>query len=520
MTDLLPLLSSAGMRAVDAATMGDWDIPGRVLMESAGRAAADEIASRYPIGGRRIVVLAGTGNNGGDALVVARLLWSQGADVRVVALPTESSEGDRAENLTLLNRLAASSDRLTFTERLADADLVIDGLLGIGATGDLREPVKSLCAWANRQPAPIVALDIPSGLDATTGAAPEGAIRASLTVTMGALKTGLVLRDGPQHTGELVTVEMGFPPRLVMEHATAWRATSAWVGQHLPRRAHDAHKYSVGRAACVVGSRRYTGAAVLSTKAAYRAGAGAVVACTPRSARAVVDAQNPEVMVRAYPDTERGTLTLESHDRIAKHLRASDAALIGCGLGSADPTRVLIRDLARHAPCPLVLDADGLGAFTGHSDTLRERTRPLLLTPHLGEYRRLIGDDDVTPENLVETVREAAARWNAHVLLKGMPSVLGTPDGRVIIGPPGRPALATAGSGDVLAGILVGLAAQGLSLEEAAVCGMHLGTAAVDTWATMNGLAPEQATGLMASDIVDALPRAAASFASSTPSES
>ncbi|GAB5534134.1 MAG: NAD(P)H-hydrate dehydratase [Rubricoccaceae bacterium] len=515
MTDLLPLLSSDGMRAVDAATMGDWGIPGRVLMETAGRAAADAISARYPVAGSHVMVLAGTGNNGGDALVVARVLWSRGATVQVVALPTDATEGDRAANVALLTRLAASSDRLAFTERLVEVDLVIDGLLGIGATGDLREPVQSLCAWANRQPAPVVSLDIPSGLDATTGAAPDDAIRADLTVTMGALKTGLVLRDGPEHAGELVTVEMGFPPSEVREHASAWRATSAWVGRHLPRRAHDAHKYSAGRAACVVGSRRYTGAAVLSTRAAYRAGAGAVVACTPRSVRAVLDAQNLEVMVRAYAETERGTLALESRDRIAKHLRDADAALIGCGLDSADPTRALVRDLVRHAPCPVVLDADGLGAFAGHADTLRERTHPVLLTPHLGEYRRLIGDDDFTPVDRIETVREAAARWNANVLLKGMPSVLGTPGGRVFVGPPGRPALATAGTGDVLAGTLVGLAAQGVSLEDAAVCGMHLGAAAVDVWAADHGLAPELATGLMASDVVEALPRAAATFASS-----
>ncbi|MEO0557315.1 MAG: NAD(P)H-hydrate dehydratase [Bacteroidota bacterium] len=515
MTDLLPLLSADGMRAVDAATMGDWGVPGRVLMESAGRAAADEVTLRYPMEGAHVVVLAGTGNNGGDALVVARILWARGVTVSVAAVQADVSEGDRAENLTLLKRLAASSDRLMFVDALPDADLIVDGLLGIGATGDLRDPVRQLCKWANRQPAPVVALDIPSGLDATTGAAPADTIRADLTATMGAIKTGLLLRDGPQHTGELVTVEMGFPPSVVREQASAWQATPEWVGQHLPQRAPDAHKYSAGRAVCVVGSRRYTGAAVLSTRAAYRAGAGAVVACTPRSARSVLDAQNLEVMVRAYPETERGTLALDARDRIAKHLRSSDAGLIGCGLGSAEPTRALIRDLARHAPCPVILDADGLNAFIGHADTFLERSHPLLLTPHLGEYRRLIGDDDFVPEDLVQTVREAAARWKAHIVLKGMPSVLGTPDGRVVVGPPGRPALATAGSGDVLAGTVVGLAAQGCPLDEAAVCAMHLGTTAVDVWATARGLAPERATGLTAFDVAEMLPQAVATFASS-----
>ena len=181
MTAPFPLLSSDGMRAVDAATMGDWGIPGRVLMESAGRAAADVITSRYSPDGLRVVVLAGTGNNGGDALVTARMLWSRGADVRVVALPTDTDTGDRADNLALLNRLAVSSDRLTFVDRLTDADLVVDGLLGIGATGDLREPILSLCGWANRQSEPIVALDVPSGLNATTGDAPDDSLEVVAT---------------------------------------------------------------------------------------------------------------------------------------------------------------------------------------------------------------------------------------------------------------------------------------------------------------------------------------------------
>ena len=511
MTPLLPLLSADAMRAVDAATMDDWGVPGRVLMETAGRAAAREIADRYSLAGRRVTVLAGTGNNGGDALVVARELARLGASVHTTALPAASHSGDRAANLALLSRLAEGSDRIAFSETPAPADLVVDGLLGIGATGDLRAPVRELCAWANHQPAPVVALDVPSGLDATTGAAPPDTVEAALTITFGAAKTGLVLREGPRVSGELVTVDIGFPERVVASHARAWRATPEWVAERLPRRAHDAHKYSAGTAVCVVGSRRYTGAAVLSTAAAYRAGAGAVVACTTRSARATLDAANPEVMVRTYADTDRGTIGLEARDRIDGHLRDADAVLIGCGLGSAEPTRALARDLTLHAPAPVVLDADGLGAFAGHAERLATRSRPLVMTPHLGEYRRLIGDEDAQPDDLVQTVRDAADRWDAVVLLKGMPSVVGAPDGRVIVGPPGRPALATAGSGDVLAGTITGLLAQGLDATDAAVCALALGAAAVDALIDERQLVRGGA-GLVASDVVGALPAAFARF--------
>ena len=513
MTHLLPILDADGMRAADRATIRDWGVPGRVLMETAGRAAADAVAERYPVRGAHVVVLVGTGNNGGDGLVVARVLWARGAAVRVVAL-AEGADGDSGANLRLLRRLAEGSDRLDVVAfedvrqaANAPADLVVDALLGIGARGEIREPARSLCAWTNRQPAPVVALDVPSGLDATTGAAPDDTVRADLTVTFGALKTGLVLGDGPQVAGEVVTVEIGIPSAELERHAVAHRATRAWVGENLPRRAPSAHKYSAGTAVCVVGSGHFTGAAVLSTAAAYRAGAGAVVACAPQSARPTVDARNAEVMVDAQPETDAGTLAAAALDGVLERAASADAVLVGCGLGREDETLDVVRQLVERVEAPLVLDADGLAAYAGDTDRLAARDGPLVLTPHLGELRRLLGDDAFTPENRVETVRELAARWGAVLVLKGMPSVVGAPDGRVFVGPPGAPALATAGTGDVLAGTVVGLAAQGLGAVEAAVCALALGAAAADLWTERHG-----AAGLVASDLLDRMPRAAETF--------
>ena len=510
MTHLLPILDADAMRAADRAAISDWGVPGRVLMETAGRAAADAITERYPVEGERVVVLVGTGNNGGDGLVVARVLWARGADLRVVTL-AEDGDGDSGANLDLVRRLARDSGRLQITGDArppdAPADLVVDALLGIGARGEIREPARSLCAWANRQPAPVVALDVPSGLDATTGAAPDDTVRADLTVTFGALKAGLVLGDGPQVAGEVVTVEIGIPSAELERHATAHRATRAWVGKTLPRRASSAHKYSAGTAVCVVGSGHFTGAAVLSTAAAYRAGAGAVVACTPRSAQATVDARNAEVMVDAQPETDAGTLAAAALDGVLERAASADAVLVGCGLGREDETLDVVRRLVERVEAPLVLDADGLAAYAGDTDRLAARDGPLVLTPHLGELRRLLGDDAFTPENRVETVRELAARWGAVLVLKGMPSLVGAPDGRVFVGPPGAPALATAGTGDVLAGTVVGLAAQGLGAVEAAVCALALGAAAADLWTERHG-----AAGLVASDLLDRMPRAAETF--------
>ena len=514
---LTPLLNADAMRAADRATIRDWGVPGRVLMETAGREAARETLARWPEA-RTATVLVGTGNNGGDGLVVARVLAGRGLRVRAVVLPGDGTPdrqatpgGDREANLDLLRQSAeagASVEVVPFEgvgESLgAPADVVVDALLGIGARGDLREPVASLCRWASGQPAPVVALDVPSGLDATTGAAADGTPRAALTVAFGALKPGLLVGDGPQHAGTVVTVEIGVPEALLREHATAWHATAAWAGAHLPRRAPDAHKYSAGRVLAVVGSRAFTGAAVLSTAAAYRAGAGAVVACVPTSASAVVDAQNAEVMVDAQPETDDGTLAAAARDAVLARADAADAVLVGCGLGRDDDTDALVRQLVAEVEAPLVLDADGLGAFAGDAGRLAERAGPLVLTPHLGELRRLLGDDDYDPSDRVEAARELAARWNATVVFKGMPSVVGTPDGRVLLGPPGVPALATAGTGDTLAGAVTGLLAQGLAPDAAAVCALWLGAQAARQWVEAHGDA-----GLVASDLVERLSAAA-----------
>ncbi len=506
---LTPLLGADAMRAADQATIRDWNVPGRVLMETAGRAAAREIQARWP-GLGAATVLVGTGNNGGDGLVVARVLAAGGVRVRAVVLPGDGTP-DRQANLDLLRQHAeaeAPVEVVVFDDvrqaANAPADLVVDALLGIGAHGALREPVAALCGWTSRQSAPVVALDVPSGLDATTGAAAEGTPRAALTVAFGALKPGLRLGDGPTHAGETVTVEIGIPPALLRQHATAWHAGAAWAGAHLPRRAPDAHKYSAGRVLAVVGSRAFTGAAVLSTASAYRAGAGAVVACVPASARDVLDARNAEVMADAQPETGAGTLAVAARDAVLERAQKADAVLVGCGLGRDDETDDLVRQLVAGVGAPVVLDADGLGAFAGHAGRLAERAAPLVLTPHLGELRRLVGDPDFDPDDRAGAVRELAARWRATVVFKGMPSVVGTPDGRVIVGPPGVPALATAGTGDVLAGTVAGLLAQGLAPDVAAVCGLWLGAEAARQWGEAHGPA-----GLIASDLTDRLPAAA-----------
>jgi NAD(P)H-hydrate epimerase len=280
----------------------------------------------------------------------------------------------------------------------------------------------------------------------------------------------------------------------------AWRATDKWVAGRLPARPANAHKYNVGRVLAIAGSRDLTGAAVLATGAAYRAGAGAVVCCTPRSAQPVVDALRPEVMVAPQFESEEGTLGIAAYDEIVERMPAADAILIGCGLGRPAETQRLVRALLRRSYAPTVIDADGLNAFAGQAEKFRDAHAPLVLTPHTGELARLLGSE-VAPDRIA-TVRELAARWNAVLVLKGMPSLVGSPDGRVFVGPPPAPSLATAGTGDVLAGTIVGLLSRGIEPLDAAVAALHVGTAAAERFERTRG------PGLMAGDLLDEMPAA------------
>lgn len=504
---LLPVLSADGMRAADSATMADWGVPGRTLMETAGRAVADAVEAELgSAAGRTVVVLAGKGNNGGDGLVAARVLHARGSRVHVAALATDQSPPDTAANLALLHRLAESSDRLTVgaaDARLPERpDAVVDALLGIGVAGALRDPVAGLCAAANAMRgagAPVVAVDVPSGLDADTGAAADGSVRATVTLAMGGLKAGLLLGAGPALAGRVQTVEIGIPAALLREHAAAWTPGDGWLDAVLPRRAADAHKYAAGRALCVVGSRAYTGAAVLATRAACRAGAGAVVAAVPESVRATLDAHALEVMAAALPETADGTLAESAGELLVERLGRTDAVLIGCGLGRHDETQAAVRSLAARAAAmelPTVLDADALHAVRPGSGP--ELSGPFVLTPHLGEMRRLVGDSAWTPTDRVAAVREWATRWGVTLVLKGMPSVVGGADGRVWVGPPPAPGLATAGTGDVLAGMTVGLLAQGLPPAEAALAALGLGARAAARFAESARPASMLASDLLA----------------------
>jgi NAD(P)H-hydrate epimerase len=504
------------MRAADRYTIDAYGIPSFTLMESAGRGCADRIRAAYgSLDGAAVVVLCGKGNNGGDGLVVARRLVGAGARVHVVLTsPPDELRDDPARNLDLLRQLRDEEDALTLDvlgdrEALAatadrlDPRLYVDALLGTGLTSALREPIRSLVDWVNDRRAPTVAIDVPTGLHSDTGAVLGTAVQADRTITMAAPKVGMLVGKGPQRTGPVEVIDIGIPAfvldRVAQEPGCVRQTTDAAVRTWWPARAPDAYKYSVGTAMVVGGSRRFTGAPALAAEAAVRSGAGYVTCACPETVQPTLAGALTTVPTLPLPTTDDG-LTPGAADRVADE--RADALLVGPGLGRTPGTTRFVRRLLDTTDAPLVLDADGLNALADlDADWTAHADGAWILTPHAGEFRRLAGDVDLSDR--VRTVQEHARRWNVVLLLKGQPSIVAGPEGRTYVGSTGTPALATAGTGDVLAGQCVGLLAQGLPPLQAAAAALHLGGAAAQRYADTR-----DPRTLAASDLIDELPRA------------
>ena len=347
----------------------------------------------------------------------------------------------------------------------------------------------------NGQPARRVALDVPSGLDATTGVAPGATFRADLTVTMAARKPGLVLGEGPAHAGRVRVVDIG-TPRALLERCGdgVYRTTDRWFYAHLPRRAAHANKYSAGLVVALAGSPGLTGAPVMACLAAARAGAGYVVCAAPASVQSTLAAHFVEVATLALPETADGLDPEGARAAVAAKLDKAGALLVGPGLGRAPGTQQTIRDVLTGFAGPAVVDADALAAVTPDFVAAHARGR-WVLTPHEGEFKRLAGD--VSLEKRVDVVRQHARAWQCVLVLKGMPSLVGLPDGRVVVAAPHSPALATAGTGDILAGMTAGLLAAGADPAVAALCALHAGGRAAQRWSRRHAPAALQATDLL-----------------------
>lgn len=474
----VPVLGAGEMRAWDEQSIRETGIPERVLMESAGRAAAALVQRFYPSG--RVVAAVGGGNNGGDALVVARTLRAWGREV--VAVPI----GKRPPDPALLHGWEVDVRPAAELEAaLAGAAAVVDGLLGTGARGAPREPEATAIEAIGRSGVPVVALDGPSGIDLTTGAAPGAALRAALTVTFGAPKRGLLLFPGRKHAGRIVAVEVGFAP---LATAGAELITPLWAARRLPVVAPNAHKGSMGRVLIVAGRAGMAGAAVLAGMGALRTGAGYAVLVSPDANRAILQGATPEALF-----LDRGALP----DDFAA---SADAVVAGPGMGTDEDSLALLGRLAS-GDAPLLLDADALTLLAHHPGLRDEIERPLLLTPHPGEMGRLLGRpvSSITADPFASAA-EAAERFRCTVLLKGNPSLVAEPGTPTLVNVAGHSGIATGGMGDVLSGVAGALLAVGTRPREAAALALFYAGRAAELAGRGRALLPR--------DVAESLPTA------------
>jgi NAD(P)H-hydrate epimerase len=519
----MKILTAAEMREVDRLTTARYRVPGLTLMENAGKSVADFIQARFPNFTRRhIVVLCGKGNNGGDGFVAARHLRKMGAKPEVCFFgdPREA-KGDAAANL---KRWKAASGKLQIDQpgkghelKFASDSIIVDALLGTGARGEVEGRLREVIVRVNRRDpgSAVVSVDIPSGLHADTGAAQGEVVIADYTVTFTAPKPGLFLGVGPRHVGQLVVRDIGSPRQLIEEIAEGklrWSESQEFTQFALPRKP-EGHKGTYGHALIVAGSVGKSGAAVLASWAALRVGAGLVAVATPEPVLPTVAAHAPEIMTEPLVSTLAGTISARCFEAnfFGKLVAGKSALAIGPGLTTQPETQEFVRGVVgMRSRVPIILDADGLNAFAGRANELRDPKHTIAITPHPGEMSRLVGcaTSDVQSRR-VELAIKCAADWNVQLILKGHHTVTATPDGHAWINSTGNPGMGTGGTGDVLTGMLAGLTAQYREAPWSLVLafGVYLHGLAGDVAYAETGEAP-----LMASDLIRAIPSAYRQF--------
>jgi hydroxyethylthiazole kinase-like uncharacterized protein yjeF len=488
---LEPLPDAEEMRAADAWAIKEGATPSIELMERAGRALADVASELAPDG--LIVIVAGKGNNGGDGLVAARCLRNAGRAVEVLLAGTaDDLTGDARINL---RQLPGGAPVPVDSPISADAVLVIDALLGTGSSGAPRGPIADAIAAIADAGVPVLAADVPSGIDASSGVVAGAAVRAGTTVTFHAAKPGLWIEPGRSHAGLVRVIDIGIGPAAPL---------GAEVGlihdellDLLPRRGVHSSKFTSGPVLVAGGSSGLTGAPCLSALAAQRAGAGYVTVCAPSSLSSIFESRLLEAMTLALPD-DGGAHTAAGVAPLVAAAERGGALVIGPGLGRSAGAHDFVREAMVQVHLPSVLDADGLGAFAGELGLLRSRSAPTVLTPHEGELARLLGlkADEIAAERL-RCVREAAAQSGAVVVLKGNDTLVAEPGGVVAVSPGATPGLATAGTGDVLSGVAGAMLAAGLQPFLAACAAVRLHALAGIRAAERHGR-----DGMIASDVI------------------
>lgn len=503
------LLTSKEAIAVEEQACKTLSIDISALMDEAGKAVAEE-AKGLVKKGSIITIISGKGNNGGDGFVAARNLTNEGYKVKLFLLyPPSELKGIAAEAFkrlegTLLEPLILDDENIMdFDDLTKGTHLFIDAIFGFGLKGAIKGKAADVIQKINRSEQPVLSVDIPSGLEADSGRAHGECIRATKTVTFTCPKVGMVVYPGVTYCGEIITRDIGIPQKLIEADATTQLISKKMVKESLPPRPFDAHKKSLGRVLVIAGSPGMTGAACLTALAALRSGAGIVTLGVPESINPIVEEKSTEIITVPLPETSEKTISLPAFSQIKELQETSDVIAVGPGLSREEETVSLVQKLARETSIPMVIDADGLNALAEKPELLSKCKAETILTPHPGELGRLLktGSDDIQ-SNRLESVQKASQDFNSIVILKGANSIISSPEGN-FINPTGNQGMASAGTGDVLTGLVSGFLAQTGNLLDAAVLGTYIHGLAGDLAAST--LTPYC---LIAGDLLAYLPRA------------
>jgi hydroxyethylthiazole kinase-like uncharacterized protein yjeF len=520
---MLKVATAKEMQKIDRVTIEQFGIAGIVLMERAGVSVVSRINKLYP--DANVIVLCGSGNNGGDGFVIARELHDQGNDITVYAAGPEKLRGDAKTNYNAARKFGVKvlpvKKFLTLDSRfLTPNSVIVDALLGTGLQNDVRKPLSTVIDKVNGLRCPVIAVDIPSGISSDTGQVMGHAVNADHTVTFGLPKRGHLLFPGADHAGRLFIEDIGFPSGLLTSDAIRVSLVQKQDAVALlPPRARYSYKGSYGHVLFVAGSKGKTGAALMAARACLKSGAGLVTIGVPESLVNAFQARITEEMILPLADNGRGTVSSAAADTILNFLRKRGNVLaIGPGLSVNDEIAGLVRRLVVESRVPMVLDADGLNAIAGKTGVLKQSSVPVILTPHTGEMARLLsrgqgagggGTRKNTGTHLreeieadrIETALSFAKKTKTFLVLKGAPTVTASPDGNAFINTSGNPGMATAGTGDVLTGMISGFLAQKMDPLEAAVLGVYIHGLTGDAVAGKKGQ-----HSLIASDIIREIP--------------
>jgi len=506
----MKLVTADQMRYLDNIAINVFKVPSLELMENAGRRTVEAMLDRYgDPQGKMVAIFVGPGNNGGDGLVIARLLAAAMARPIVYMLVTAAKlKGDAAVNYARLQefpvKIVAVSDAADLHGTppiLADCWTVVDAMFGTGLTREVTGIFAAVVDQINAADCPVVAVDIASGLNADNGRILGSCVQAEITVTFGQAKIGQVIHPGREYSGLLEVADIGIPDKAVAEADIRLELLDKEVGRWLPPRAPLAHKGTYGHLLIMAGSSGKTGAALLCGLGALRSGAGLVSLCVPYDLDHIIETSLWEAMTVPLQSTAKGILSIEDYRVIQDALHNKRALAIGPGIGTAEETAELMVKLYTEIELPMLVDADGLNILARDTSLLKNAPGPRILTPHPGEMARLTGlSTGEIQENRLDVTRDFAAQHKVHVVLKGADTLVCDPEGNLAVNPTGNPGMACGGMGDVLTGLIGGFLAQGLSPWQASCLGVYCHGLAGDR------LAEETGAGYLASEVANELP--------------